>query len=171
MQLCVRGHRRASRWVFIAIKSKKTAAAARSLLKALHRADPFRIKTLLTDNGRKFTDRAFGRREKDASGDHEFDALCQALDIEHRLTRPKHPQTSGMVERLNGRLEQVLRSHRFNSAHDLQTTLHRFVWLYNEHLAQRALALNTPIQALKKWQASHPELFVKRVVNHPGPDT
>lgn len=162
---------RATRWVFIAIKSHKTAAAAKSFLNALHKAAPFKIKTLLTDNGREFTDRAFGRREHDASGGHEFDALCQALGIEHRLTRPKRPQTNGMVERFNGRLAHVLRSHRFNSAHDLQTTLHRFVWLYNEHLPQRALDQRTPVQALKHWQASHPDLFVKRVVNHPGPDT
>ena len=162
---------RATRWVFIAIKSKKTAAVARSFLNALHKAAPFKIKTLLTDNGREFTDRAFGRREKDASGEHEFDALCLALDIDHRLTKPKHPQTNGMVERFNGRLAQVLKTHRFNSAHDLETTRHRFVWLYNEHLPQRALDLNTPIQALKKWQVSHPDLFAKRVVNHPRPDT
>ncbi len=146
--------------MFIAIKSKKTVAAARSFLNALHKAAPFKIKTLLTDNGREFTDRAFGRREKDASGEHEFDALCQALGIEHRLTKPRHPQTNGMVERFNGRLAQVLKSHRY-----------RFVWLYNERLPQRALDLNTPIQALKKWQATHPDLFAKRVVNHPGPDT
>lgn len=145
--------------MFIAIKSKKTVAAARSFLNALHKAAPFKIKTLLTDNGREFTDRAFGRREKDASGEHEFDALCQALGIEHRLTKPRHPQTNGMVERFNGRLAQVLKSHRY-----------RFVWLYNERLPQRALDLNTPIQALKKWQATHPDLFAKRVVNHPGPD-
>ena len=146
--------------MFIAIKSKKTVAAARSFLNALHKAAPFKIKTLLTDNGREFTDRAFGRREKDASGEHEFDALCQALGIEHRLTKPRHPQTNGIVERFNGRLAQVLKSHRY-----------RFVWLYNERLPQRALDLNTPIQALKKWQATHPDLFAKRVVNHPGPDT
>lgn len=146
--------------MFIAIKSKKTVAAARSFLNALHKAAPFKIKTLLTDNGREFTDRAFGRREKDASGEHEFDALCQALGIEHRLTKPRHPQTNGMVERFNGRLAQVLKSHRY-----------RFVWLYNERLPQRALDLNTPIQALKEWQATHPDLFAKRVVNHPGPDT
>lgn len=162
---------RATRWVFIAIKGKKTAAAARSFLNALHKAAPFKIRTLLTDNGREFTDRAFGKREKDASGAHEFDALCEALGIEHRLTKPKHPQTNGMVERFNGRLAHVLKSHRFNNAHDLETTLHRFVWLYNEHLPQKALELSTPIQALKKWQASHPDLFSKRVVNHPGPDT
>ncbi len=161
---------RATRWVFIVIKSKKTAAAALSFMNALHKAAPFKIKTLLTDSGREFTDRAFGRREKDASGEHEFDTLYQALGIEHRLTRPQHPQTNGMMERFNGRLEQVLRTHRSNSAHDLETLLHRFVWLYNEHLPQCALDLSSSIQALKKWQTSHPGLFAKRVVNHPGPD-
>lgn len=162
---------RATRWVFIAIKTHKTAASAKAFLNALAKAAPFRITTLLSDNGREFTDRAFGRRSKDASGEHEFDALCQALGIEHRLIPPRHPQTNGMVERFNGRLSQILKSHRFNDAEDLQTTLHRYVWLYNEHLPQRALDAATPVQALKHWQATHPHLFSRRVINHPGPDT
>jgi hypothetical protein len=33
----------------------------------------------------------------------------------------------------------VLRSHHFNSADDLEKTLHRFVWLYNQHQPQKAL--------------------------------
>jgi transposase InsO family protein len=33
---------------------------------------------------------------------HEFDQLCQALNIEHRLIKPRTPQTNGMVERFNG---------------------------------------------------------------------
>ncbi len=160
---------RATRWVFVAIKSKKAAVAARSFRSALHKAAPFKIKSLLTDNGREFTDRAFGSRERDACGEHEFDAPYAALGIEHRLTRPKHPQTNGMIERFNGRLEQVLHTHPFNSAHDLEMTLHRFVWLYNEHLSQRALDLSTPIQALKKWQPTHPDIFTKRALNNPGP--
>ena len=41
-------------------------------------------------------------------GEHEFDQLCQALGIEHRLTKPKTPQTNGMVERFNRRLSQVM---------------------------------------------------------------
>jgi transposase InsO family protein len=161
---------RATRWVFIAIKGHKTAAAARSFLNAVHKAAPFAIKTLLTDNGKEFTDRLFGQRAKEASGQHEFDALCESLGIEHRLTKPKTPQTNGMVERFNGRLAQVLRSHHFNSADDLEKTLHRYVWLYNQHLPQKALNHETPVQALKRWQTSHPHLFLKSVRNQAGPD-
>ena len=161
---------RATRWVFIALKTHKTAAAARSFLKALSKAAPFKIKTLLTDNGKEFTDRLFGSRAKEQSGKHEFDELCKSLAIEHRLTKPKHPQTNGMVERFNGRIAQVLRTHHFNSALDLETTLHRYVWLYNEHLPQRAIGHAAPVDALKKWQKSHPLLFSRRVCNRPGPD-
>jgi hypothetical protein len=157
--------------VFIAIKSQRTAAAARSFLNELVKAAPFKIRTLLTDNGSEFTDRLFGSRGKRPTGEHEFDHLCQALGIEHRLTKPKTPQTNGMVERFNGRIEQVLRSHHFNSADALETTLHRYVWLYNEHLPQKALQHITPIEALKRWQKDHPQLFLRQVRNHPGPDT
>src|SRR5574343_1936635 len=105
---------RSTRRVFIAIKSKKTAAAARPFFKAPHGVALFRIVTLLTDHDRELTDRDFARREKDARGEHEFGGRCQALGIGHRLTRPKHPQTNGMVERLNGRPDHVLKSNRFN---------------------------------------------------------
>ena len=76
-----------------------------------------------------------------------------------------------MVERFNGRLEQVLRSHHFNSADDLEKTLRRFVWLYNQHLPQKALNHEAPVQALKRWRSSHPQLFLKAVRNQAGPDT
>lgn len=90
-----------------------------------------------------------------------IDAACEALGIEHPLTRSRTPQTNGMVERFNGRLERVLRTHRFNSADDLATTLHRYVCLYNEHLPQKALDHVAPIDALKRWYQFQPDLFAK----------
>lgn len=161
---------RASRWVFAQILPRKTAACAERFLKALAKAAPFKIYSVLTDNGSEFTDRLFNK-QKAPSGEHEFDLLCSALGIEHRLTKPRHPQTNGMVERFNGRISDVLATHRFNSALDLAQTLERYLWLYNHQLPQKALEHEAPIQALKRWQAKHPELFVKRVTNRPGPNT
>ena len=140
-------------------------------LATVRKAALFKIRTILTDNGKEFTDRLFGGRSRQPTGEHEFDQLCQSLGIEHRLTRPKTPQTNGMVERFNGRLSQVLRSHHFNSAEDLEKTLHRFVWLYNHHLPQKALGHVAPVQSLKTWKMKVPDLFVKNVRNHQGPDT
>ena len=111
---------RATRWVFVAIKTNRAAASAQAFLKALHKACPIKITKLLTDNGKEFTDRLFASREREPSGRHEFDQLCQELGIEHRLTKPRTPRTNGMVERFNGRIADVLKTHRFSSGEDLE---------------------------------------------------
>jgi transposase InsO family protein len=75
--------------------------------------------------GKEFTDRLFASRARAPSDEHEFDLLCTELEIEHRLTPPKSSQTNGMVERFNGRIVDVLKTNRFDSALDLKQTLMR----------------------------------------------
>ncbi len=162
---------RATRWVFIRVFKARTAANARRFLRDLERACPICIRTVLTDNGKEFTDWLFGLRKRAATGAHAFDALCADLDIDHRLTPPKSPQTNGMVERFNGRIEEVLQSHHFRSGEDLETTLHRYVWLYNQQFPQSALSTKTPLQAMKDWHKLKPELFKKQPYYLPGCDT
>jgi transposase InsO family protein len=135
---------RATRWVFIRVFKSKTAAKARRILRDLERACPIRIRTVLTDNGKELTDRLFGLRKRSASGQHEFDLLCTDLGIEHRPTPPQHPQTNGMVERCNGRFDEVLRSHHFHSGEELETTPHRHAPVYNQQLPQSAPGSKTP---------------------------
>ena len=161
---------RATRWVFVRIMPAKTAANARRFLRDLHRACPIRIAKILTDNGKEFTDRLFASRSRAPSGEHEFDLLCTELGIEHRLTPPKSPQTNGMVERFNGRISDVLKTNRFDSALDLEQTLMRYVHLYNTQLPQSALGSRTPMKTMKDWHQSHPQLFVKSPRNHAGRD-
>ena len=93
----------------------------------MHKACPIRLTKLLTDNGKEFTDRLFATREREPGGNHEFDQLCKELGIEHRRTLPKTPRTNGMVERFNGRIADVLKTHRFNSREDMEQTLLRYV--------------------------------------------
>ena len=119
-------------------------------------------RSLLTDNGREFTDRLFGLRKRSPTGRHAFDLLCADLGIEHRLAPPAHPQTNGMVERFNGRIEEVLQSHHFRSGEELETTLHRYVALYNQQLPQSALGSRTPLQVMKDWHKLKPDLFRKQ---------
>lgn len=161
---------RATHRVFIQLKSTKSARAARAFLAALAKACPLRIRTILTDNGKEFTDRFLTTGERTPTGRHAFDELCAALGIEHRLTRPRRPQTNGMVERLNGRIEEVLRSHHFLSGEALEQTLLRYAWLYNDHLHQATLDARTAMQAMKDWYQRRPDLFQKRPYNHPGHD-
>ncbi|MGV7211496.1 integrase core domain-containing protein, partial [Oxalobacteraceae bacterium A2-2] len=90
---------------------------------------------------------------------------------EHRLAPPRHPQTNGMVERFNGRINELLQQTRFDSQAELETTLRNYLKLYNHHIPQRAIGSKTPIQALKEWQQQKPDLFVKRVYEQTGLDT
>ncbi len=93
--------------VFVQIHPNKTAATARRFLDSLQKATPIKITHILTDNGEAFTDRLFQSNARDPSGKYEFDRLCADLGIEHRLTRPRTPQTNGMVERFNGRISDT----------------------------------------------------------------
>ncbi len=162
---------RATRWVFISLFKAKTAANARRFLRDLERTCPMRIRTVLTDNGKEFTDRLFGLRKREATGRHEFDLLCTEPGIEHRLAPPQHPQTNGMVGRFNGRIGEVPQSHHFHSGEELEATLHRYVLLFNQQLPQSALGSKTPLRAMKHSYKLKPELLEKQPDHLPGCDT
>ena len=161
---------RATRWVFLRIYADQSEASSTDFLRRLHTAAPMKIVKLLTDNGSQFTDRFTGKT-KEPTGQHAFDRACTLFGIEHRLTKPRHPQTNGMVERFNGRISDILATTRFHSRDDLQTTITRYEKLYNEHLPQKALGHKTPLQAIRAWQKQKPELFVRKVKNQTGLDT
>ena len=162
---------RASRWVYVELKADKSARSANAFLKALLKAAPFTIHRLLTDNDKCFTDRFLATSQRQPTGEHVFDQTCRQAQIDHRLIKPRRPQTNGMVERFNGRIAEVLATTRFDSSASLEATLKRYAYLYNHHIPQKALGHQAPISALKDWQAKRPELFHKQVRNHPGPDT
>lgn len=162
---------RATRWVYLEIRRDKSAPSAKAFLNKLVKKAPFKITKILTDNGKEFTDRFCTAGERKPTGTHPFDHTCQAHAIEHRLIKPKHPQTNGMVERFNGRIADILKTTRFDSSLDLKQTLENYRGVYNRHIPQKALGHITPIQALQQWQAKQPSLFVKKVYNQPGLDT
>lgn len=58
-------------------------------------------------------------------------------------------QTNGMVERSNGRISDILKTHHVLSREDLAETLQRYVFLYNNRLPQAALGSQTPAQAMQ----------------------
>jgi hypothetical protein len=143
---------RATRWVFVRTYPTQSVANARRFLRILARASAMNITWVLTDTGKAFTDRLFGLRKRAAKGQHKFDQLYVDLDIEHRHTPPMRPQTNCMVERFNGRIEDVLQSRRFHRSADMEQTILRYVKLYSQQLPRSAVASRTPLQPMKHWQ-------------------
>jgi transposase InsO family protein len=161
---------RATRWVFIHVYADMTEKSSVDFLRRLKAACPVKITKILTDNGTQFTDR-FTSKEKQPTGEHAFDVACKDIAAEHRLCKPRHPQTNGMVERFNGRISELLAQTRFANAVELCTTLQNYVTLYNHHIPQRALDAKTPAQALKIWQQKSPDLFTEVDIYQAGLDS
>ncbi len=74
-----------------------------------------------------------------------------------------------MVERFHGRILEMLKQTQFTSSRELKQA--RYLRLDNHHISQSSLGYLTPVEALKKWQKSHPHLFKKSVYNEKKPDS
>lgn len=90
---------RVTRWVYLGVRRSQSVKDARAFMKQVENKVPFKIQTVLTDNGKSFTDRFTRAGERKPSGRHPFDQECLAHGIEHCLIKPGRPQTNGMVER------------------------------------------------------------------------
>jgi len=162
---------RASRMVCLGIYPEKTAANAEDFLRKVEQRFPFIIQYVLTDNGKEFTDRFTPAGEREPTGQHKFDQACTDIQAEHRLIKPRTPQTNGMVERFNGRISELLTATRFASASELAGAIKHYERLYNYCIPQRALGHKTPVLALKEWYKKKPDLFKKKVYDLSGLDT
>ena len=157
---------RATRGVLIRLFTARTAADARRFPRDTERACPIRTGTILTDSGKESTDRMFGLRKRAATGEQEFDLPCGALGTGHRLTPPGSPRTNGMVERFNGRIEEVLQGRHFRSGEEPGATLHRPAWLCNRQFPQSALPGRTPLQAMRDRHRPKPQMFQTAILTH-----
>ena len=149
---------RATRYVYISMKSNKEAKSAVAFLKEIIAFYPYEITKLLTDNGKEFTDR-FIKGRKEPSGNHKFDVECKAHQIEHRLTRPYTPKTNGMVERFNGRIADILRHNHFDNYAKLSEALDYYLNCYNYFNKQKVLDYKTPVDRIKFWYEKDRNLF------------
>ena len=161
---------RATRLVCFSIKDTKTCDAAVAFLQQVETFYPFTIYTVLTDNGKEFTDRYVRNRIK-PSGKHMFDKMCSSLEIDHRLTKAYTPKTNGMVERMNGRVENLLETTIFLDYREMEETFADYLRCYNMHITQRALEYKTPWDKVCEWYEKEPPLFKHKPTNNlPNPD-
>lgn len=159
---------RTSKFAFAELHEKATRRVAGNFLRALAAAVPYKIHTVLTDNGTHFTEPSGNawtpteikamRAEKVFFRCHSFEAACADLDIEHRLTKPRHPWTNGQVERMNWTIKDATVKRFYYESHDqLRRHLADFVFAYNFARRLKTLRGLPPTKpSAKPGQMSHP---------------
>jgi transposase InsO family protein len=165
---------RTSKFAFVQLVRKTGRTSASAFLEALIAAVPYKIHTVLTDNGIQFT---FPPRYADGPTaqyvTHMFDMRCREHGIEHRLTRIKHPWTNGQVERMNRTIkEATVKRYHYDSHRQLEAHLSDFINAYNYARRLKTLRGLTPYEFICKTWADQPERFTENPHQQsPGPNT
>jgi transposase InsO family protein len=161
---------RTSKYAFTELHAKATTRTAADFLRALIQAVPYKIHTVLTDNGTHFTDPAGGTwspveirqmiERKELFRAHAFEYACALTNIDHRLTKPKHPWTNGQVERMNRTIKDATVKRFYYETHgQLRSHLADFVAAYNFAKRLKTLKGLTPYEFICKTWTKEPERF------------
>jgi transposase InsO family protein len=122
---------------------------------------------ILTDNGKVFTGR-FGKPVVEVL----FDRVCRENGIEHLLTQPRSPTTTGKVERFHRAMRTEFRTDRvFKSLAHAQAELDEWVSDYNHRRPHQALDMATPAERFEHaLPASVTPLRALQEPGRPGED-
>jgi transposase InsO family protein len=174
---------RTTKFAFVELHEKVTRRVAGNFLRALIAAVPYRVHTVLTDNGTHFTEPSGNTwtpdeikqmlARKQLFRAHSFERACAQSDVEHRLTKPRHPWTNGQVERMNRTLKDAtVRRYHYESHDQLRAHLSDFVAAYNFARRLKTLRGLTPYEAICKAWAEEPHRFTANPHHQtPGPNT
>lgn len=148
---------RTSKLAFARIFRRATGLVAAAFLKVLAQAVPYRIHTVLTNNGIQFAETG---RHRVSGRVHPFDRMCRLLGVEHRLIKPYHPWTNGQVERMVRTLKQAtVRAFHYDGIRELRRHVADYLANYNFAKHLKALQWRTPVETLEALWASRPKLF------------
>ena len=103
---------------------------------------------------------------------HAFEAACEQLGIEHRLTKPYRPWTNGQVERMNRTMKEATVRRYYYDTHDqLRAHLQLFLDAYNCARRLKTLRGLTPYEFICKSWTEQPHRFTRDPTHDtPGPN-
>ncbi|MEM6744705.1 MAG: IS481 family transposase [Pseudomonadota bacterium] len=160
---------RTSKFAFVRLERKAGKMAAAQFLRDLVEAVPYRLHTVLTDNGVQFVNRGKDR----LALPHIFGRVCVQQGIEHRLTKVNHPWTNGQVERMNRTLkEAAVRRYHYATHEQLRAHLADFLAAYNFARRLKTLGGLTPYEFIcKSWTKERQRFTLDPTHQMPGLNT
>jgi transposase-like protein len=158
---CFLAIERVTRLIYLEVYERQTGKEAVDFLAKCLDYFPVKIHTILTDNGRQFSMKGQMSFGKVCTGETSFEALCSALGITYRKTKPFHPWTNGMAERCVRTVkEHTIRVHRYPSAKEMIRGIHDFNKHHNLYRRLKVLDFKTPLQVAIRWYETNPEYFI-----------
>ena len=163
---------RTSKFAVAQLVDKADRKTAWEFLELLLGAVPYRIHTILTDNGIQFAEQPRNRNTI-YSRPMRFDMICEANGIEHRLTKPNHPWTNGQVERMNRTIKDAtVKRYHYDTHDQLRSHLADFLDAYNYARRLKMLSGLTPYEYICKIWTSEPDRFILDPIHQmPGLNT
>ena len=160
---------RTSKFAVARLVDKANRKTAWEFLETVLEAVPYKIHTVLTDNGIQFCEQPRNRNTA-YSRPMRFDMICAANGIEHRLTKPNHPWTNGQVERMNRTIkEATVKRYHYENHDQLRTHLSDFLDAYNYARRLKTLSGLTPYEYICKIWTSEPDRFILNPIHQmPG---
>lgn len=147
---------RTSKFAYVELHERAGKMVAAQFLRNLILAAPYKIHTILTDNGIQFTN----RKQDTSAFEHIFDRVCREHEIDHRLTKVNHPWTNGQVERMNRTIkEATVKRYHYDTHSQLETHITDFIAAYNYARRLKTLQGLTPFEYICKIWTSEPERF------------
>jgi len=103
---------------------------------------------------------------------HAFEFACAKAEIDHRLTKPKHPWTNGQVERMSRTLkEATVKRFDYETYEHFRQHLTGFVNAYNFARKLKTLKGLTPYEYICSFWTKHSQRFkLKPTHLTPGPN-
>lgn len=152
---------RTSKFAFAQLVDEANRVTACAFLGALIEVVPYRIHTVLTDNGIQFRyPPRYANGPTARYMTHMFDMRCREHGIEHRFTKINHPWTNGQVERMNRTIKDAtVRRFHYDSHEQLRRHLQNFIDAYNFGRRLKTLKGLTPYEFICKQWTSEPERF------------
>jgi transposase InsO family protein len=154
---------RACKIAYAELHEEANKMVAAQFLRNLLAAVPYKIHTVLTDNGIQFTN----RKRDIYAFQHIFDRVCHEYGIDHRLTKTNHPWTNGQVERMNRTLKDAtVKKYHYQTHHYLKVHLQAFLMAYNFAKRLKTLKGLTPYEYICRCWQKEPERFTINPHHH-----
>ncbi|WP_373851433.1 integrase core domain-containing protein, partial [Delftia acidovorans] len=91
---------------------------------------------------------------------HIFERICKFNGVDKRHTKPYHPWTNGMVERMNRTIkESTIKAYEYEGLEQLREHVQAFIQSYNFGKHLKALRWKTPFRAICEAWEKDPSRF------------